>query len=192
MRDLVDAQTEVDIRKRVLDQIRADLASGTEIVSPPTPAPCSRARKSCKFTAAPLLAQLDAPQRYARLVEAEMKKYKAKTSRQRYAHNKLYEKFRQKVWVSVPLPFSLSGARAHWQGTETDGCFAHACRRRRRTTLCRPWPTLSPRVSVRVVRAVQCGSLMSPRLPAKQRRAMEKAQMMRLQLVQPRSITSVP
>jgi hypothetical protein len=43
--------------------------------------------------------QYNAPQSYEAAVQAELEKYTQQTSRQKYASQKTYEQFREKIWV---------------------------------------------------------------------------------------------
>jgi len=47
--------------------------------------------------------QYNAPQSYEAAVQAELEKYTQQTSRQKYASQKAYEQFREKIWVRALL-----------------------------------------------------------------------------------------
>ena len=95
LRELIDAQAEKAIRRKVLEEIAQDLHAGVQLVSRPLPSPLERPP-----TDPSLHSQDDPEKRYKQDVSTHLDAYTKQTSRKKYAKNADYHNFKNTVWVA--------------------------------------------------------------------------------------------
>ena len=94
MRELIDASVQMQLQRTVLDGLRQRIMQGEEIVRP---------LLACHIRHSLTTVQDDVLDQWEKGVKAMRADYIKKTSRQKYAKDNRYHKFKESVWVCVFL-----------------------------------------------------------------------------------------